>query len=105
MATRPRRARATLGAEAPQVDLDDVLSRRIGGPPPIAPQPAAPPEIAPPQPAQPARTRDDRKQIIVRMSDDERWALKQLAATLRTTTQALAEDAIRDILRRHGFLG
>ena len=42
-------------------------------------------------------------QIIVRMTPAERKALRQIALDQDTTAQALAEDAIRDVLRRHGF--
>jgi hypothetical protein len=45
---------------------------------------------------------DSRVQIIVRMSPAERKALRQIALDQDTTAQALAEDAIRDVLRRHG---
>lgn len=45
---------------------------------------------------------DGRVQIIVRMSPAERKALRQIALDQDTTAQALAEDAIRDVLRRHG---
>ncbi|MCJ2075302.1 hypothetical protein MKK68_06465 [Methylobacterium sp. E-016] len=41
-------------------------------------------------------------QIIVRMTPAERKALRQIALDQDTTAQALAEDAIRDVLRRHG---
>lgn len=50
----------------------------------------------------PAKVVDGRVQIIVRMSPAERKALRQIALDQDTTAQALAEDAIRDVLRRHG---
>lgn len=61
-------------------------------------------EAAPAQPA-PAKGKaaDTRVQIIVRMTPAERKALRQIALDQDTTAQALAEDAIRDVLRRHGF--
>ena len=46
---------------------------------------------------------DSRVQIIVRMTPAERKALRQIALDQDTTAQALAEDAIRDVLRRHGY--
>lgn len=49
-----------------------------------------------------AKVSDGRVQIIVRMSPAERKALRQIALDQDTTAQALAEDAIRDVLRRHG---
>jgi len=58
-------------------------------------------EDAAPQ-EKPAKTSDGRVQIIVRMSPAERKALRQIALDQDTTAQALAEDAIRDVLRRHG---
>ena len=45
---------------------------------------------------------EERVQIIVRMTPAERKALRQIALDQDTTAQALAEEAIRDVLRRHG---
>ncbi|MBX9659123.1 MAG: hypothetical protein K2X00_11200 [Nitrospiraceae bacterium] len=45
---------------------------------------------------------DDRVQVMVRMSAEERKALRRIALDHDTTAQALVEDAIRDVLRRHG---
>ena len=47
-------------------------------------------------------TKDDRVQIIVRTSRDERRALKAIANTRDTTVQALCESAIRDIIAKLG---
>lgn len=47
-----------------------------------------------------AKAVDDRVQIIVRMSPAERKSLRQIALDQDTTVQALAEEAIRDILRQ-----
>jgi hypothetical protein len=58
--------------------------------------PAAAPEPAP-QPAQ----RDNRVQVLVRMSQAERKSLRRIALEQDTTVQAIVEDAIRDVLRRH----
>lgn len=49
-----------------------------------------------------AKGADGRVQIIVRMTPAERKALRQIALDQDTTAQALAEEAIRDVLRRHG---
>ena len=49
-----------------------------------------------------AKGSDGRVQIIVRMTPAERKALRQIALDQDTTAQALAEEAIRDVLRRHG---
>lgn len=50
----------------------------------------------------PAAPKDNRVQVLVRMSTAERKALRQIALDKDTTVQALVEDAIRDVLRRHG---
>jgi hypothetical protein len=67
-----------------------------------------------PQPAAPAleaqatearaipEPKDARVQVLVRMLPSERKALRQIALDGDTTVQALVEDAIRDLLRRHG---
>ena len=47
-------------------------------------------------------TKDRRVQVLVRMTQPERKALRQIALDQDTTVQALVEDAIRDLLRRHG---
>ena len=46
--------------------------------------------------------KDRRVQVLVRMTQPERKALRQIALDQDTTVQALVEDAIRDLLRRHG---
>ena len=46
--------------------------------------------------------KDTRVQVLVRMLPSERKALRQIALDGDTTVQALVEDAIRDLLRRHG---
>lgn len=50
-----------------------------------------------------AEATERRVQIIVRMTLAERKALRQIALDQNTTAQALAEDAIRNVLRRHGI--
>lgn len=77
--------------------LSDRLARKV------APEPERPAEPEAPQPAAKAKAADARVQIIVRMTPAERKALRQIALDQDTTAQALAEDAIRDVLRRHGF--
>ena len=49
-----------------------------------------------------AEPKDNRVQVLVRMLPSERKALRQIALDKDTTVQALVEDAIRDVLRRHG---
>ncbi|MDQ0450029.1 ribbon-helix-helix domain-containing protein [Methylobacterium aerolatum] len=76
--------------------LSDRLARKVSSP---AAEPAAAP--APDAPAKAGKA-DERVQIIVRMTVAERKALRQIALDKDTTAQALAEEAIRDVLRRHG---
>jgi hypothetical protein len=79
--------------------LSDRLSRKVQG------EPAAPTEAAEPAPeSAKAKGSDGRVQIIVRMTTAERKALRQIALDHDTTAQALAEEAIRDVLRRYGRL-
>ena len=49
-----------------------------------------------------AEAKDRRVQVLVRMTQPERKALRQIALDQDTTVQALVEDAIRDLLKRHG---
>lgn len=64
---------------------------------------AGAPAPAPAAVAAPASGKgEERVQIIVRMTPAERKALRQIALDQDTTAQALAEEAIRDVLRRHG---
>lgn len=75
--------------------LSDRLARKVMPPAdtvPLGPAPAS----------APGGRKDERVQVIVRMTEAERKALRQIALDQDTTAQALAEAAIRDILRRHG---
>lgn len=72
------------------------LSSRLAVKTSSVPEPVA--ETKPPK----AGKADERVQIIVRMSVAERKALRRIALEQDTTAQALAEEAIRDVLRRHG---
>lgn len=76
--------------------LSDRLARKAA--------PPTPPEITPTPAASTATTQrvDARVQVMVRMSSAERKALRQIALEQDTTAQALIEEAIRDVLRRHG---
>lgn len=47
------------------------------------------------------KERDGRVQVLVRMTPAERKALRQIALDKDTTVQALVEEAIKDVLRRH----
>lgn len=52
--------------------------------------------------AAPSEAKDKRVQVLVRMTPAERKALRQIALDQDTTVQALVEETIRDLLRRHG---
>lgn len=73
--------------------LSDRLARKTA---PAEAEPHAEPK------ATAAKGPDGRVQIIVRMTPAERKALRQIALDQDTTAQALAEEAIQDVLRRHG---
>lgn len=81
----------------PLTSLSDRLARKV------ALEPEKPAESEAPQQTPKTKAADARVQIIVRMTPAERKALRQIALDQDTTAQALAEDAIRDVLRRHGF--
>ncbi len=66
-----------------------------------APPPAAAPEPAIERPAPKPAQRANRVQVLVRMSQAERKSLRRIALEQDTTVQAIVEDAIRDVLRRH----
>ncbi|MFH6786742.1 ribbon-helix-helix domain-containing protein [Methylobacterium sp. MA0201] len=87
-----------------RVSLKDRLATKPAAPAPLPDAvPAAAPVAASPAPA--AGKGEERVQIIVRMTPAERKALRQIALDQDTTAQALAEEAIRDVLRRHGHGG
>lgn len=78
--------------------LSDRLARKVSHP---KDEPEAPAPTADASPSKAGKA-DERVQIIVRMTVAERKALRQIALDKDTTAQALAEEAIRDVLRRHG---
>jgi hypothetical protein len=78
----------------PRPSLADRFATKA---PPAAP--AAAPAAIDEAPADP---KDKRVQVLVRMTPAERKALRRVALDQDTTVQALVEDAIRDLLRRHG---
>lgn len=86
----------------PLTSLADRLAKKTSAPEPERPVEAQGAPETQPSPAK-AKGSDARVQIIVRMTPAERKALRQIALDQDTTAQALAEDAIRDVLRRHGF--
>lgn len=45
---------------------------------------------------------DGRVQVLVRMTPAKRKALRRIALEQDTTVQALAEEALEDLLRRYG---
>lgn len=77
--------------------LADRMAKKDPAPAAAATQDQA---SAPPKPA--AAPKDPRVQVLVRMTTAERKALRQIALDKDTTVQAIVEDAIRDVLRRHG---
>jgi hypothetical protein len=74
----------------------------------LADRMATKPMAKPPEPLQPVAHKepegreDGRVQILVRMEPAARKALRRLALEQDTTVQALVEEAIRDLLHRHG---
>ncbi len=88
MTTKPRPSLASLG---------DRLAKK--DPPTSVPSPD--PSEAAATPEKPA-TKDNRVQVLVRMTPGERKALRRIALEQDTTVQALVEETIRDLLRRHG---
>lgn len=48
------------------------------------------------------KEKDGRVQVLVRMTAAERKALRRIALDQDTTVQALVEETLRDLLRRHG---
>lgn len=78
--------------------LSERLARKVSSPT-VEAEASSPALEA--KPAKAARA-DERVQIIVRMTPAERKALRRIALEQDTTAQALAEEAIRDVLRRHG---
>ena len=76
------------------------LADRMAKKDPVAPAAPAEPAAAQDKPA--AEPKDPRVQVLVRMLPSKRKALRQIALDTDTTVQALVEDAMRDLLRRHG---
>ena len=72
--------------------LSDRLARKD---PPASLAAEAPPAAAKSEP------KERRVQVLVRMTPAERKALRRIALEGDTTVQALVEDAIRDLIRRH----
>ena len=70
---------------------------------PLAAKPA---QAAPPPPPAPAptteiaKTKDDRVTIIIRVSAEDRKALKGISVERDTTIQDLMAEAVKDIIRR-----
>lgn len=85
-------------ASTPRPSLTSLADRMAKKDP--APSAPAVPEPASETPK--AATKDSRVQVLVRMTTAERKALRQIALDKDTTVQAIVEDAIRDVLRRHG---
>ena len=68
------------------------------------PAPATEGEAAapPPRPAQAEEPKvDDKVPVMVRMTRADRKVLRQIALGMDTTVQAMVEEAMHDIIRRH----
>lgn len=65
-------------------------------------KPAMPsvPEPAETAPASPAKSKDDRVTIILRVSAEDRKALKGISVEQDTTIQDMLHAAVQDIIRR-----
>lgn len=87
-------------APNPRPSLTSLADRMARKDP--APAAAASQDVSTEDRKAPAAPKDNRVQVLVRMSTAERKALRQIALDKDTTVQALVEDAIRDVLRRHG---
>lgn len=89
--------------KAPRPSLTSLADRMAKKPGPSA---APEPDVAPTLVDQPAarvkaETKDSRVQVMARMTPGERKALRRIALEQDTTVQALIEEAIRDLIRRH----
>lgn len=68
----------------------------------VAPSPnddAPAAQLSSPRPAMPDK--DGKVPVMVRMTRADRKIIRQIAIGIDTTVQALIEDAIHDIIRRH----
>lgn len=85
--------------------LADRMAKKPGPPPAVAPsspEPGASPSPSPDTPAAAkAEPKDTRVQVMARMTPAERKSLRRIALEQDTTVQALIEEAIRDLIRRH----
>lgn len=89
----PPKTRPTL------TSLADRMARK-DHPTPVAA--AAAPEAVEARAIEPEAKGDGRVQVLVRMTPAERKALRQIALDQDTTVQALVEESLRDLIRRHG---
>lgn len=64
-------------------------------------QPAQSPAVSPP--AAPARSKEPMKGVVVRLTEDQWYRIKELALKERTTIQALALDGFSDQLTKRGM--
>ena len=85
----PRLERPSLAGLPLKRKLTAVLSPSEAAP--LA-QPSAPPA---------AEEKDGKVPVMVRMTRADRKIIRQIAIGIDTTVQALIEDAIHDIIRRH----
>ena len=83
----------------PRPSLADRFAKKDTPPPAVAAVPDASAKLAP---VTSDPKGDKRVQVLVRMLPAERKALRRIALDQDTTVQALVEDSIRDLIRRHG---
>ncbi len=86
----------TMKSRPSLVSLGDRLAKKDPAPATPAPAASSDPETTK------AAAKDSRVQVLVRMTPAERKTLRRIALDQDTTVQALVEEAIRDLLRRHG---
>ena len=81
--------------KSPRPSLTSLAEHMAKKPQAQVPEPTQPQEKAEKGP------KDSRVQVLVRMTPAERKALRRIALDQDTTVQALVEETIRDLLRRH----
>ena len=88
----------TKAARPSLTSLADRIAKKPG--PVSAPITDTPAAVA--EPGKPkGEAKDTRVQVMARMTPAERKGLRRIALEQDTTVQALIEEAIRDLIRRH----
>jgi hypothetical protein len=81
--------------------LSDRFATKGAPAPALSAQPPSAARLQP-EPEGEGSSKDSRVQVLVRMTPQERKKLRQIALDQDTTVQALCEDTLRDLIRRHG---